>query len=138
MSSPSIRSYNVVLEPSPEGGYVAVVPALPGCYSQGDTVDEALAGAREAIELTIEDMEARGEPIPDAAGEVIAKVAVGHTEQSAADAFAAVGPWEGETPDELPKRLSRARPVAPVSEGCEDPLAWEGDGWDDVGARRKS
>ena len=77
MSGASVRNYNVVLEPSPEGGYVAVVPALPGCYSQGDTVEEALEGAREAIELTIEDMEARGEPIPDATGELIAKVAVG-------------------------------------------------------------
>jgi predicted RNase H-like HicB family nuclease len=40
-------------------------------------VEEALAGAREAIELTIEDMEEHGEPVPDAAGELIAKVAVG-------------------------------------------------------------
>ncbi len=71
------RSYNVVLEPDPDGGYVAVVPAFPGCYSQGNTVEEALAGAREAIELTIEDMEAAGEPIPDPTGEVVHKVAVG-------------------------------------------------------------
>jgi antitoxin HicB len=77
MSSRSVRNCNVVLEPSPDGGYVAVVPALPGCYSQGDSVEEALAGAREAIELTVEDMEARGEPIPDASGELVAKVAVG-------------------------------------------------------------
>ena len=77
MSGASSRNYNVILEPSPEGGYVAVVPALPGCYSQGDTVEEALKGAREAIELTLEDMEARGEPIPDAAGELVANVAVG-------------------------------------------------------------
>jgi len=77
MGGASVRNYNVVLEPSPDGGYVAVVPALPGCYSQGDTVEEALASAREAIELTIEDMEANGEPVPDAAGELIAKVAVG-------------------------------------------------------------
>ena len=77
MSGAAVRNFNVVLEPSPEGGYVAVVPAMPGCYSQGDTVEEALAGAREAIELTIEDMEARGEPIPDASGELVAKVAVG-------------------------------------------------------------
>ena len=62
----------------------------------------------------------------------------GHTEQSAADAFAAVGPWEGETPDELRKRLSRARFLAPPSGGYEDPLAWEGDGWDGIGPRRKS
>jgi predicted RNase H-like HicB family nuclease len=69
--------YNVFLEPDPDGGYVAVVPALPGCYSQGDTVEEALANARDAILLTIEDMRERGEPIPDPAGELVRQVAVG-------------------------------------------------------------
>ncbi|MCG8556862.1 MAG: type II toxin-antitoxin system HicB family antitoxin [Proteobacteria bacterium] len=54
MPATSLRNYSVVLEPDPDGGYVAVVPALPGCYSQGDTVEEALANAREAIELTLE------------------------------------------------------------------------------------
>lgn len=77
MSSLSPRSYSVVLEPDPEGGYVAIAPAFPGCYSQGATVEEALANAREAILLTIEDMEAHGEPIPDPSGEIIGKVAVG-------------------------------------------------------------
>ena len=52
-------------------------PAFPGCYSQGETVGEALANAREAIELTTEDMLASGEPIPDPAGELVGKVAVG-------------------------------------------------------------
>lgn len=41
----------VVLEPDPEvGGYNVTVPALPGCFTQGDTEEEALANAREAIE----------------------------------------------------------------------------------------
>ncbi len=53
--------YHVILEPSPEGGYVAVVPAFPGCYSQGESAEEAIRNAREAIELTIEDMRANGE-----------------------------------------------------------------------------
>ena len=57
--------YHVVLEPSPEGGYVAVVPAFPGCYSQGDTPEEAIHNAREAIELVLEDRLARGLAIPD-------------------------------------------------------------------------
>jgi predicted RNase H-like HicB family nuclease len=52
---------NVFLEPDPDGGYVAVIPALPGCYSQGETVEEALSNARDAIILTIEDMRERGE-----------------------------------------------------------------------------
>ena len=69
-------NYSVILEPDPDGGYVVVVPAFPGCYTQGETVDEALANAREAIELTIEDLEARGEVVPDPAGELIGKVAI--------------------------------------------------------------
>ena len=70
--------YHVVLEPDPEGGYVAVVPAFPGfCYSQGETADEALSNAREAILLTIEDMRERGDAIPDPAGELVHRVAVG-------------------------------------------------------------
>lgn len=77
MSTPVVRSYNVVLEPDPDGGYVAVIPAFPGCYSQGETAEEALTNAREAIALTIEDMQANGESIPDPAGELIGKVAVG-------------------------------------------------------------
>ena len=63
MSSLSPRSYSVVLEPDPDGGYVAIAPAFPGCYSQGETVEEALANVREAILLTIEDMEAGQSPI---------------------------------------------------------------------------
>jgi predicted RNase H-like HicB family nuclease len=77
MSEATMRSYHVVLEPDQDGGYVAVVPAFPGCYSQGDTVQEALANARDAIALTVDDMRAHGEPIPDPSGELIAKVAVG-------------------------------------------------------------
>jgi len=69
--------YHVVLEPDPEGGYVAVVPAFPGCYSQGGTAEEALSNAREAILLTIEDMRERGDAIPDPAGELVRRVAVG-------------------------------------------------------------
>ncbi len=45
------REYSVVLHQAEEGGYWLDVPALPGCYSQGETVDEALANVREAIEL---------------------------------------------------------------------------------------
>lgn len=44
----------VVLRKSEEGGYTAFVPALPGCLSEGDTRDEALANIREAIELYLE------------------------------------------------------------------------------------
>jgi len=44
----------IVLEPSDEGGYTAYVPALPGCISEGDSVEEAMANVREAIELYLE------------------------------------------------------------------------------------
>jgi len=60
--------YTVVLEEDPEGGYVAVVPALPGCVSQGDTRQQALANAREAAELYVEDCIAAGDPVPTEAG----------------------------------------------------------------------
>jgi antitoxin HicB len=60
----SERAYHVVLEPDRDGGYVVVVPAFPGCYSQGETVEEALANVKEAIALTIDDMLAHGEVIP--------------------------------------------------------------------------
>jgi predicted RNase H-like HicB family nuclease len=44
----------VVLEPSEDGGYTAVVPSLPGCVSEGETVQEALANIQEAIQLYLE------------------------------------------------------------------------------------
>jgi predicted RNase H-like HicB family nuclease len=44
----------VILEPSDEGGFTAYVPALPGCISEGETTEEALANIREAIELYLE------------------------------------------------------------------------------------
>lgn len=47
----------VVLEPSEEGGYTVYVPALPGCISEGETVEEALANIREAVELYLEPVE---------------------------------------------------------------------------------
>ncbi len=48
---------NVILEPSDEGGYTVIVPALPGCISEGDTREEALKNIREAIELYLEPVE---------------------------------------------------------------------------------
>lgn len=47
----------VVLEPGEEGGYTAVVPGLPGCISEGESREEALANIREAIELYLEPVE---------------------------------------------------------------------------------
>lgn len=47
----------IVLEPSDEGGYTVYVPALPGCLSEGDTMEEALTNIQEAIELYLEPTE---------------------------------------------------------------------------------
>jgi len=47
----------VVLEPSEEGGFTAIVPNLPGCISEGDTKEEALANIKEAIGLYLEPVE---------------------------------------------------------------------------------
>lgn len=47
----------VVLEPSEEGGYTVYAPSLPGCISEGDTVEDALENIREAIELYLEPVE---------------------------------------------------------------------------------
>ena len=44
----------VILEPSDEGGFTAIVPALPGCISEGNTRDEALTNIRDAIDLYLE------------------------------------------------------------------------------------
>ncbi len=47
----------IILEPSDEGGYTAIVPALPGCLSEGDTKKEALINIKEAIHLYLEPVE---------------------------------------------------------------------------------
>ena len=58
-------SYKIHLHKEPEGGYIVIVPALPGCVTYGENVDEAIEMAREAIELFIEELKERGEEIPD-------------------------------------------------------------------------
>lgn len=51
----------VILEPSEEGGYTAIVPSLPGCISEGNSKDEALNNIREAVELYLEPVEGQGQ-----------------------------------------------------------------------------
>ena len=58
------RTYSIVLEPMEEGGFLVHVPALPEVVTGGDSEDEALAMAREAIELVLESRRERGEEIP--------------------------------------------------------------------------
>jgi antitoxin HicB len=62
---PIVRDYTVILTPEPDaGGYSVTVPALPEVTTQGETVEEALAMAREAIELSLEVRRDEGDPIP--------------------------------------------------------------------------
>ena len=66
--------YTVVLEREADGGYVASVPALPGCVSEGDTRADALANIREAIEAYLDDCRDAGEPLPTEAGKEFVEV----------------------------------------------------------------
>ena len=68
--------YTVILEREPDGGFVAIVPALPGCVTQGDTRDEAVANVREAIEVYIEDCLDAGDPVPTEVGKEFIEVKV--------------------------------------------------------------
>jgi predicted RNase H-like HicB family nuclease len=56
-------SYSVFYEQAPEGGYVAFVPALAGCHTQGETLEEAEHNVKEAIACYLESLAAHGEPI---------------------------------------------------------------------------
>lgn len=58
-------TYVVHFEPADEGGFVVTVPALPGCITQGETYEEAVAMAYEAIEGFVEALAKAGEPVPD-------------------------------------------------------------------------
>ncbi len=69
--------YTVVLEPNQdEPGYTATVPALPGCISAGETVDDALENIRDAMNLWIKMARDKGEDVPQDFT-VISKVSVG-------------------------------------------------------------
>ncbi len=58
-------TYKVFLHKEPEGSYTVTVPALPGCITYGETIDEAIEMAREAITLYVSDLKDNDENIPD-------------------------------------------------------------------------
>jgi predicted RNase H-like HicB family nuclease len=68
--------YRVIIEQDEEGIFVAEVPSLPGCISQGRTRVEALKNIQEAVEVYIESLKAHNEPIPPSIDEEIIEVAV--------------------------------------------------------------
>jgi antitoxin HicB len=72
----AVLDCKVLLEPDETGGYVVVCPSLQGCYSQGETIEEALANIREAIQLCLDDLRDRGEPLPDPSNVLIGSVVV--------------------------------------------------------------
>jgi len=77
--TPMNVSYTVVLIPSEyedEVGYTVRVPALPGCITEGDTVEEALANAKEAIEGYLLSLRERGLSIPQETGKYAYQVEV--------------------------------------------------------------
>lgn len=57
--------YTVISEREADGGFVASVPVLPGCVSQGDDRPSAMRNILEAVELYIEDCRATGDPVPE-------------------------------------------------------------------------
>jgi antitoxin HicB len=63
--SAASRTYTVVLVPNELGGYSVEVPALPGCFTHGASVEQALERAREAIEVHIAGLEADGDDVPE-------------------------------------------------------------------------
>jgi predicted RNase H-like HicB family nuclease len=65
MGELGVRKYAVVIHQAPEGGYWGEVPALPGCYSQGETINELKDNVREAIAGVVEVMKEQGQE-PDA------------------------------------------------------------------------
>jgi predicted RNase H-like HicB family nuclease len=61
-----MSKFTVVIHAEPEGGFWGEVPALPGCYSQGETVEALLVNLREAIAGVLEEMREEGRaPEPD-------------------------------------------------------------------------
>lgn len=58
-------TYKIHLHKEAEGGFTVSVPALPGCITYGEDIDEAITMAKEAIELYIEELKERGEVVPD-------------------------------------------------------------------------
>ena len=71
-----LAEFTVIVHRAEEGGYWAEVPALPGCFSQGETLEEVLRNVKEAIEAHLEALREEGEEIPSEGELLIGKVKV--------------------------------------------------------------
>lgn len=63
-----VLNYRILLKKEPEDGYTVLVPSLPGCITYGDTIEEVIDMAKEAIELYIENLKEHGDEIPTEEG----------------------------------------------------------------------
>jgi predicted RNase H-like HicB family nuclease len=70
----TLLKFRVVIEPDEDGVFVAEVPALPGCLSQGRTRTEAIENIKEAIAAYLESLKIHSEPIPPPISEEIVEV----------------------------------------------------------------
>ena len=68
--------YRVLIEQDEDGIFVAEVPSLPGCISQGQTRTEVLQNVQEAIEVYLESLKAHNEPIPPSIDEEVVEVVI--------------------------------------------------------------
>ena len=59
-----IVTYRVRIEPGTDCGYIASFPALPGCHTQGNSIEEALINAEDALGVYVASLLADGEPVP--------------------------------------------------------------------------
>ena len=60
-----LRTFKIILEKEPNGGFSVSVPSLPGCATQGETLEECLANAKEAIELYLGSLKEDKLPLPE-------------------------------------------------------------------------
>ncbi|WP_025209110.1 type II toxin-antitoxin system HicB family antitoxin [Hippea sp. KM1] len=67
--------YRVIIEQDEDGMFIAEVPSLPGCISQGKTRQEALTNIKEAIDVYLESLKEHNEPIPPSIDEEVVEVA---------------------------------------------------------------
>jgi len=60
-----IYKYTALFEPAEEGGFVVTIPVLPGCVTEGETFEEAVKMAKEAVKCYLGSLRKHGEPIPE-------------------------------------------------------------------------
>lgn len=76
MAMKTLRRYRVLLERNDQGGYTVTVPALPAVVTQGNTREDALANAADAVRLYVESLQARGLPVPDDTDAILEEVSI--------------------------------------------------------------